>query len=233
MQNALKWVVLCLALLAPGLGAAQELPELPRLADSLQVFTDARDSEERTLSLLTDESPQPSAPVRPRRKAEPLWLRVLAQWFLSSSVSGSFGLAGYLAGLGGCALSTGGALDGRCVVPIAVGLVVGTQVGLNLGVWGIGKAMGGRGTLLGTAAGWLVGVASAAAIIVSTVLLQGPLELAIASAVLPMAGAIIGYELSHAAAEREEEEATTRGVQLRPMVALAPGGAMLGVGGRF
>ncbi|WP_426754420.1 GlsB/YeaQ/YmgE family stress response membrane protein [Myxococcus sp. Y35] len=144
-------------------------------------------------------------------------------------VAGTLGLlAGYLVGA-----STVGCDE--CGIVAGVGGLSGVLVGIPAGTWLGGRLMGGKGTFLGTAGGSLVGWGAMA--IGSAVIGADEDNAGVTAALLllPVVGAVTGYELSsqsRASTPVSKREAS-RQVQVVPVAGMTEHGARLGLMGRF
>lgn len=128
----------------------------------------------------------------------------------------------------GCDLPGGCESTASLLLPIAVGAWAGSTLTVHY----VGGKMDGYGrlppTMLGGAAGTLLGSVP--------LVLSGRFGWSFLIPVGATVGAVIGYELSHAALFSEEEEAprSQAGVRLMPVFASAPGkGIIGGLAGRF
>ena len=119
-------------------------------------------------------------------------LRLVMEPIMAIAVGWSVGVIGLLVGMnaGGC-FSDGGS-TGSCIIGAVAGLYAGLLVGIPLGVIWAGSWFGGMGSygsaLLGTLAG--TGVAVLLAALIQDTGTAAGLSL------LPIAGAVVGYELS-------------------------------------
>ena len=122
----------------------------------------------------------------------------------------------------------------ECGIVASVGGFTGVLVGIPAGAWLGGKLMGGRGTFLGTAGGSLVGWGGA--LVGSALLGIGDNDPggAVFLLLLPVVGAVAGYELS---SPEEERPALTRKApstfQVVPLAGMGERGPRLGLAGRF
>ena len=138
------------------------------------------------------------------------------------------GAVGVLVGGGVAALVVWGAVEARAnpdwmMVAVGTGATIGAFA-VTGGVVIAGEAAGGRGTFGDAFIGQLVG-SVAALPLVTLGMAEDALAISIVSAsLLPLCGAILGYEISHA------NRSTTRQLAyVSPM----PGGAMVGAAGAF
>jgi hypothetical protein len=137
------------------------------------------------------------------------------------------GLLGLLIGAGIGSLAVWGALEVNAD-PIWTMVAVGTATtlgafGVTAGVVVSGEATGGRGSFGHTFIGQLVGSALAVPLVTLGLANDLPALSAVAVAILPLTGAMFGYEVSHA----NREGALRHVAFVRP----APGGAMVGMAG--
>lgn len=112
-----------------------------------------------------------------------------------------------------------------------VGLgLVGMGMGSVLGVWSVGTLLGGEGRFLGALQG--AGIAAGVGVL-ATVAFSGAGAALLPLMVLPLVGAIVGYESSHN--EEEARLAAEAGrVTLLPTFGVHPtGGVVAGLVGRF
>ncbi|MFP2961917.1 polymer-forming cytoskeletal protein [Myxococcus sp. 1LA] len=121
-------------------------------------------------------------------------------------------------------------------VAVKNAIVSGVVVGIPAGTWLGGKLMGGQGTFLATAGGSLVGWGGA---LLGSALLgigdddQGG---AVALLLLPVVGAVAGYELSSPSEEERPaltRKASTSTFQVVPIAGMSERGPRLGFAGRF
>lgn len=123
----------------------------------------------------------------------------------------------------------------ECRVVSLVGGLTGVLLGIPSGTWMGGRLMGGRGTLLATAGGSLVGWCGA---LLGSILLgdSGDSDaLSLALLAMPVAGATVGYELSRPSSAPATPPAVSRPsqVHLVPVAGMTEHGARLGLMGRF
>jgi hypothetical protein len=141
-------------------------------------------------------------------------------------VGGAVGLGvGYLLGAPtvGC--------NNECQITALVGGAAGMALGMPAGAWLGGRVMDGQGRFLATAAGSAVGWGGA---LLGTLLLGDDNEtLALVLLALPVAGASVGYELSHSAARRAAAAEEEPPVRVVPVAGFGERGARLGLLGRF
>jgi len=114
-----------------------------------------------------------------------------------------------------------------CLNYAMLGALGGMMIGAPVGVWAGARLAGGKGTLSGAFAGTAVGAGAgfATAYLVPDTDLK-PLFIT----VVPLLGAIVGYELSHAANSRREQAPA---VNIQPTLALGPDHTLLGMSGQF
>ncbi len=217
-------LMLCLAMLAPCVGLAQmdELPPPPLVPAPTEPEQAPPEAE------LIPHEFEPSVPPGETFSAA----RVMLEFVGGGVAGGGLGFVSLLAG----AVIFSGACSGddlSCLGPIFFTGIVGAAVGVPLGVYGAGKLLKGQGaywpSLIGTVVGAGIGL---------TVGLISQNEPALVMGVTagPVVGAIVGYELSHAAAlsslEREDRGSGTS-VQVTPAFGLTPGGLYGALAGRF
>jgi hypothetical protein len=162
-------------------------------------------------------------------------VRILAETGAGVLTGAGGALGGMLAGGMLCALSlTSSSTDGStaCLNRFIGSILVGTNLGLALGTFWGGQAVGGNGNVLGPLAGAASG--ALAGVLVGTVRhdLHGGMLLGIP---LGLIGSIIGYELTDKdprAAIPAPAAALAR-PRVQPLLAVSSGGALLGLGGAF
>ena len=202
------------------------------LAVLLSSFLFSQGADAQVLSLDSLDSAPSLQAARPRP--------VSAHLALSTSLGGLAGMAGGFGLAWGPALAT----DYNCDSPgsaelcgldtfiILASSTWGTPVTTALGIWGAGRASGGRGnyglTLLGSAVGGTMGAGVAAMLLVGDsrgAAIAGLMTIP----VLEWVGGLIAYHLSHnAGVERERRER-----RMMPMVQVEQGGASLQLSGAF
>ncbi|MFY2563883.1 GlsB/YeaQ/YmgE family stress response membrane protein [Corallococcus terminator] len=124
----------------------------------------------------------------------------------------------------------------ECQVVSLVGGLTGVVIGIPAGTWAGGRLMDGKGTLLATVGGSLVGWGGA--LLGSLILGANDDDKALAALLLllPVAGATTGYELSHQSQRPVSPPAQTRhdsGVRVLPVAGMTEHGPRLGLIGRF
>ncbi|NVJ26625.1 MULTISPECIES: GlsB/YeaQ/YmgE family stress response membrane protein [Myxococcus] len=124
----------------------------------------------------------------------------------------------------------------ECQVVSLVGGLTGVVIGIPAGTWAGGRLMDGKGTLLATIGGSLVGWGGA--LLGSLILGADDNDKALAALLLllPVAGATTGYELSHQSQRPVTPPAKTQhdsGVRLLPVAGMTEHGPRLGLMGRF
>lgn len=134
--------------------------------------------------------------------------RIVMEPIMAIAVGWSLGVIGLLVGMSaGDCLGGSGSAD-SCLIGAVAGLYTGLLVGVPLGVIWAGSWFGGMGSygsaFLGTLAGTGVAVLMAAII--------GGTETAAGLSLLPIAGAVVGYELSSSSNAR----AATAGLAFAP-----------------
>ncbi|WP_224363302.1 hypothetical protein [Hyalangium versicolor] len=123
--------------------------------------------------------------------------------------------------------------DADCAVPVLGAMSLGIVVGTPLGVYGVGRAMDGHGqywaSLAGTGVGSLVGLGLA----YGFALLRADALVLISLFVGPLAGAVMGYEISDSS-ERAKAQVpaspspVSSGVRYVPMLSVTRSGNVLG-----
>lgn len=123
----------------------------------------------------------------------------------------------------------------ECGIVAGVGGITGVVVGIPAGTWLGGKLMGGQGTFLATAGGSLIGWGGA--LVGSALLGIGDNEPggAVFLLLLPVVGAVAGYELSSPAEERPVTltRKASSTFQVVPVAGMGERGPRLGLAGRF
>ncbi|RKH34544.1 GlsB/YeaQ/YmgE family stress response membrane protein, partial [Corallococcus sicarius] len=173
-------------------------------------------------------SAQPPAAKDPVPRVAVELLGGTAGGFVGGTVLGSFG---YLLGSAtvGC---------DECLVVAVAGTAAGALIGIPVGTYAGGRLMKGRGTLGATVAGSMVGWG--ATLLGLSLANSGggdaPAAVNIALFVLPMVGASVGFELSHANTLQQEAaqaQARTSGVRLLPVATYSDKGPRLALLGSF
>lgn len=222
---SLPRTLLCLALLVPYVGLAQESNEAPAPEPS-------ESSEAQPLP------PPPLLPAPAGPEAEPPEGELFAHEFEPAEQPGApFTVGrGALEVLGGAVAGTGVGLaallltaaaiapicdSDSCLLTIWLAGATGAMFAIPLGVSVAGGLMDGRGgywpTLLGTMLGTGLGIAAAVAA-------ENGTATAVSLTAGPLLGAVVAYELSHTYAQRS----------VSPTLGLSPaGGVVLGLSGRF
>jgi hypothetical protein len=239
---SLARLALCLALLAPSLGFAQEVEEWAP-------YTPPATTPPPPLVPAEPPAPpqQPPAPeaVRPSSRQGGL----LPGWEVSPPGSTALRLvaspfSGTMGGLiGGMGLAIAGSifllpfctdalreLDAQpgCTVSFLALASLGVAGGATTGVYFTGRALGGRGHFLASLTGAVVGGTIGA---VAGVTSQNTLVLLLGLGTGPIIGSLVGYELSHAMAAESAEPGPR---PLLPFLSAAPGGGLVGgLRGRF
>ncbi|QQR43229.1 GlsB/YeaQ/YmgE family stress response membrane protein [Myxococcus xanthus] len=189
---------------------------------------DSRTSQETEGTTSVNEQ---ALPGKARARATDPVPRVAVEFLGGASggiIAGSLGLiTGFFVGA-----STVGCDE--CGIVASVGGLTGVVVGIPAGTWLGGKLMGGRGTFLATAGGSLIGWGGA--LVGSALLGIGDNEPggAVFLLLLPVVGAVAGYELS---SPGEERPALTRKApstfQVVPVAGMGERGPRLGLAGSF
>ncbi|WP_224368963.1 hypothetical protein [Hyalangium versicolor] len=148
------------------------------------------------------------------------------------------GIAGGL-GLGlGTALAIGGlfSVNGECVGEEACGVLIGVlalpavAIGIPLGVYIAGGLMEGKGRFLPTLGGMGLGLL-AATVMVAT---ESDALVVLGLVAFPIAGAIVGYELSHPERPRLRDGYASNTLQVTPLLGVTHHGSFVGgLSGRF
>jgi hypothetical protein len=153
------------------------------------------------------------------------------------------GGTGFAAGIAG--LFTGLALVGTdcseldCAVPVLGSMALGVVFGTPLGVYGVGRAMDGRGTYLASLTGTALGTVAGVALAAAAGHLGNDLLTLMSLIVGPIAGAVLGYEFSHSSASdllppTPGVALSGPGLQCIPVFSVTPAGGVLGgFAGRF
>jgi hypothetical protein len=241
MMNALstcsRLALLLLLLLVPGVGlAGQEEPATPPPPHSATV-------EQPPPASSTQPGTQPRAPRRLREEPEdersrfPRGGRIFAELGAGMLTSAGLGVVGLAVGTGMClwgvVVKSADGFD-ACPAQLVIGTLVGVGLGIPLGVFWGGQAVGGRGNLLGAlggmAGGALVGFFG------GWLLGQHEFDRILLSVPLAMAGSIVGYELTQSepgpTAPRARPVASVR-PRLHPVLGFSRRGALVGLGGSF
>jgi hypothetical protein len=142
-------------------------------------------------------------------------------------------LGGFLGGsMGVLILLASGCDDLECILPLYGITTLSALIGTSTAVWGVGRGLRAQGTflptLLGTVLGAVVGILGA----VGVATLNNDVLTGITLFAGPVAGAVIGFELSHSFNQPEpppSEYASGRsGFQIRPVVGVTREGGILG-----
>jgi hypothetical protein len=162
---------------------------------------------------------QPEA--EPAPSALPPGLRIAAEVGAMVSTAFIMALPGALVGMGFCGD------EANCSSGAGYGAVGGLSIGAPLGVWWGARITRGKGTLQGAflGSGTATGAWAVATLFVTNDDLK-PLMFPVAS----MVGALVGYELSHAANSRQEKSPA---VSLQPTVVVGHQLTMAGLSGSF
>ncbi|WP_426736247.1 GlsB/YeaQ/YmgE family stress response membrane protein [Myxococcus faecalis] len=123
----------------------------------------------------------------------------------------------------------------ECNVVSLVGGLTGVVIGVPAGTWAGGRLMDGKGTILATVGGSLVGWGGA---LLGSLVLGADDDKAVSALLLflPVIGATTGYELSHQSHSAVKPVAPTRadtGVRLMPVAGMTEHGPRFGLIGRF
>lgn len=212
MESPMRLVTLLLLLTAPASALAQASSDAPRDA---------------TPAPLTRAASEPTHEMR-----APIGCRISGET-IGGALVGSSGLA--LGFLGGFLLadSVSCGFDdcnpGRRLT-LGVG-AVGLGLGAASGVYLAGALMNARGRYLPTLLGGLAGAGVPLAVSGLTGADVESAPILISFLALPVAGAILGYELSNPLSR--QRSVSTASTAVLPTVALTPGGGALGLAGRF
>ena len=135
-----------------------------------------------------------------QREEQGLIPRLILAPFVGYGVGVSLGALGLLIGAiaGGCFDLDGDFWDTKCAIGVVAGFYVGALLGIPLGVAMVGGWFNGMGSFGATFLGTLAG----AGLAVLIAALVRNYEVVFTGALLPLAGAIIGYELSSASNAR-------------------------------
>jgi hypothetical protein len=158
----------------------------------------------------------------PEQTSHSLGTRLLVEGLAGAGASIVLGLAG--AGLG-LLMARDNDYYGLSVL---FGGVLGAGIGFPFGVWGGGEWMGGDGSLLATVGGYALGGVGLVGTNALGATLRDPGSRLImgAGVLLPITGALLGYELSSGFRKRAK-------LQVQPVVALSADRQMFGLAGRF
>jgi len=231
--------LLLILLLVPGVGLAdQEAPATPASPPSATV-------EQPPPASSAQPGTQPRAPRRLREETEeerersrlPRGGRIFAETGAGLLTSAGLGVVGLAVGTGMCwwGLLVNGA-DGfdACPAQLGIGTLVGVGLGLPLGVFWGGQAVGGRGNLLGALGGMTGG--ALVGFFGGWLLGWHELDRILISVPLALVGSIVGYELTQSepgpTAPRASPVASVR-PRLHPVLGFSRRGALVGLGGSF
>lgn len=174
-------------------------------------------------------APQPHPPESPSQSFDLIrrFPRITTELVLGGVSAVGMAYGGYQLG---CALSTEPPIGSVCGQYGAYGAVAGFALGIPIGVMLGGALLDGDGALLSTVFGTGLGMATALGI--SFALRDSPGVNPLPLLLIPMAFAVIGYELtSHDSRAAAQAEARGKRLAFRiaPMAAFTPGGASLGL----
>jgi hypothetical protein len=222
--------VLCLALLVSGLGFAQA----PVASPPPLVPAEGPPAQEAPVGEVIPHTQRPQFP--PSGPFEPANVVLEAAGGMVGAVGLGIGGTAALYGL----LSLSSSCDGEDLCPLAAALFALpiTALGLPLGVWTVGKLLdNGPGQFLPSFLGTFAGVGAALLLIVT----QSQLLIGLGLALLPLSGAVIGYELSRPDVPDEPggpsddrrgngygSEYSSTSVRLSPVLGFTPGGGLMG-----
>ncbi|MBL8783919.1 MAG: hypothetical protein JNJ59_03370 [Deltaproteobacteria bacterium] len=114
---------------------------------------------------------------------------------------------GGLLGYGICGLGGGGDREWGCLAPALLGAHLGAFAGISMGVYGGGELAGGDGALGWTFLGSTAGLVTAGTILWAAEVDPGSLTWWLVGVGLPLAGGIVGYELTVEGEPREVQAA--------------------------
>lgn len=242
-MNAQRFV-LCLVLLASGLGFAQAPGDAPPVEPSTSPppLVPAPPSPPPLVPAPAQpEEPVPEGELIPRSEVP----RILPSPRFSPGNVAIEALGGLVGGMGlgiGAALALGGLFsasgdcDATCGLVAAVLALPAVAIGIPLGVYVAGELIDGEGRFLPAFGGMLAGVGGALLL----ALTGSSLVTTLAVLTFPIAGAVIGYELSRPDAPPMQEEDgygdeySSTGFQVVPVLGVTPGGGFVGgLSGRF
>ena len=170
----------------------------------------------------------PGAPLEDRPTMGSRAGRISAELALGAAGMLGGGLAGFAIGSATCNASASDSDWFPCLGPMVVGGGIGAMAGTPLAIWLGGTALDGNGglgwTLLGSSAGFLAWGAIAAAA-------EGDMGAWLGLA-LPLAGGVLGFELTSDPSARAADAARAR-TRLAAALAPRPGGATLSLSGDF
>jgi hypothetical protein len=118
-----------------------------------------------------------------------------------------------------------------CNRTVLVGGLAGAAFGVPIGTWLGGRMMGGQGQFAAAMGGSMVGWGGA--LLGSMLLGEDAGGFAYALLALPVAGAAVGYELSHSAWRRRATAPPEPPVRVVPLVGFGERGPRLGLMGQF
>lgn len=217
--------VLCLTLLASGLGFAQApATTAPPLVPATGL-PEAQPPPGELIPHTGEDADEPQGPSA--RLFDPAFDRTNMAFEALGGLAAGVGVS-----LGGALIYTArhregscGEDEGLCQLAAIVYTYPFVALSLPLGVWTVGKLLGGQGRFLPTLGGMAVGlVAALPSLFVAS---DSLLVLEASFVLLPLAGSIIGYELSRPGPSRLSEHAST-GSGLVPVLGFTPNGGVLG-----
>jgi hypothetical protein len=231
MKRILSLALVCA--LAPGLAGATA-PEAPRT----EVTVPGPAQAPSTDAPLRRDSPGERPPNSP--ETPPPAVSVQATGARATSrvlVEVLFGGGGFVAGaVIGQALSGDKWLCSGCAQSYNTPVLLGAGLGSGLGVYGAGSLLGGNGSFLATMSGAGLGTAAAFVLLRGTDDTSSSNTIVYTGLVLPLAGAIAGYEVSHALGlgSAPARQWSSERPQLVPVAAATKDGGLLGgLAGRF
>ncbi|XXF76787.1 hypothetical protein P2318_27575 [Myxococcaceae bacterium GXIMD 01537] len=230
-------LLLCAALLLPGLGWAQEstptggapLPPPPLVPAASEDVPSEDAPPEEPPRWVTPESATEDVHLLPESPFTSMG-RVSAELIGGAAGGAAGALLGGLSGLIAADSVSCGFTECSEANLLVIGTVgLGLSVGAAAGVLGGGLVMDGQGSFLMALSGALLSEAIVGGFILAGI--DGS-ESVLAFFLAPLVGAIAGYEISHFLA-LEAMKTEGSGITLSPLVSAAPGGGMLGLRGRF
>lgn len=223
-MNSTSWL-LALSLCLLGATPCWADSRAPSLADAPVVASYSLLQEAPSIPPTPGVQPEDERPLEDPRHAQ--YFRLLSE--LGLGLAG--GLGGGLLGYGvGVATERPCGPGGLCLqLEKFIYAYVGLSLGIPAGVWLGGTLQGGNGHVLFTLLGAVVGILASGLVAYAQ---SNIVILGIAGVGLPLAFSMVGYELSHSL-RTPAAPPRAQGLRVRPLVAPVPGGALVGLGGRF
>jgi hypothetical protein len=226
--RSLITVLLFCALLPPGLvRAAQEPVSEPAPGEAVPAPP----------LVPVEAVPEPDVPAAPQEapaprqgSSIPLGARVFGE-LLGAGVTGATGgLVGAIAGYNLAECTSDG-----CFTPFFIGMLVGTAVGVPVGVYSAGRLMGVQADASALGGSYLgMGVGGGAALLASILINDEERLSLLAVPVGALVGAIVGFELSASSSNSDAQARPGPTLRLAPTVGATPrGGFMGGLSGSF